>query len=44
MRDGDVTEAARALGDRIAGEVLLPEDDGYEATRTVWNAMHDRRP
>ncbi|MGI8999215.1 MAG: FAD-binding oxidoreductase, partial [Candidatus Limnocylindria bacterium] len=44
MRDGDVTEAARALGDRIVGEVLLPEDDGYEATRTVWNAMHDRRP
>ncbi|MDQ3150016.1 MAG: FAD-dependent oxidoreductase, partial [Chloroflexota bacterium] len=44
MRDGDVTEAARALGDRITGEVLLPEDDGYEASRTVWNAMHDRRP
>nr|MBA3587743.1 FAD-dependent oxidoreductase [Chloroflexota bacterium] len=44
MRDGDVTEAARKLGAKISGEVLLPVDDGYEEGRTVWNAMHDRRP
>lgn len=44
MRDGEVTEAARELGAKISGEVLLPVDDGYEEGRTVWNAMHDRRP
>jgi FAD/FMN-containing dehydrogenase len=29
---------------RLRGEVLQPGGDGYEAARTVWNAMIDRRP
>lgn len=28
----------------IRGEVLLPDDAGYEDTRRIWNAMIDRRP
>jgi FAD/FMN-containing dehydrogenase len=32
------------LGDRIGGQVLRPDDDGYDAARSVWNAMVDRRP
>jgi len=28
----------------FAGQVLLPEENGYERARQVWNAMADRRP
>ncbi|HEX2355224.1 MAG TPA: FAD-binding protein [Micromonosporaceae bacterium] len=28
----------------IAGRLLLPGEDGYDASRSVWNAMVDRRP
>ena len=28
----------------LQGELLCPDDPGYDAARTVWNAMIDRRP
>ena len=46
--DGDsVTLDSSAIGSLKAGlrgPLLLPGDDGYDACRTVWNAMIDRRP
>ena len=38
-----MTTLAR-LRDEIAGQVLEPGDEGYEAARRVWNGMIDRRP
>lgn len=32
------------LTEQVAGEVLLPDDDGYDDARAVWNGMIDRRP
>ena len=41
----DVQQAAfDALRVRLQGPLLLPGDDGYDASRTVWNAMIDKRP
>lgn len=36
--------AIGAFRDSMRGEVLSPREHGYDAARTVWNAMIDRRP
>jgi FAD/FMN-containing dehydrogenase len=28
----------------FTGQILLPDEDGYDRARRVWNAMVDRRP
>src|SRR3954471_1918579 len=33
-----------AIHASIEGQLLTPGDAGYDAARTVWNAMIDRRP
>ncbi len=43
--DAVVTDAAvKDLTGRIRGPLLRPGDPGYDAARSVWNAMIDRRP
>ena len=46
--DGDSvtldSSAVESLKAELRGPLLLPGDDGYDASRTVWNAMIDRRP
>jgi hypothetical protein len=37
----DVIESLRT---RLKGPLLLPGNAGYEESRTVWNAMIDRKP
>ena len=37
-------EAVGALRGSVGREVLVARDPGYDAARTVWNAMIDRRP
>jgi FAD/FMN-containing dehydrogenase len=33
-----------ALRKKLRGPVALPGEEGYDAARTIWNAMIDRRP
>jgi FAD/FMN-containing dehydrogenase len=36
--------ALQQLRARLRGPLLLPDDAGFESSRSVWNAMIDRRP
>ncbi|GAA0372372.1 FAD-binding oxidoreductase [Microbispora corallina] len=36
--------ALRTLADGFDGEVILPQDAGYESARRVWNQSIDRKP
>jgi FAD/FMN-containing dehydrogenase len=35
---------AGRLSDGFVGEIVRPDDPGYDAARAVWNSMIDRRP
>jgi FAD/FMN-containing dehydrogenase len=37
-------EAETMLRRRFRGAIAAPGEDGYDAARTIWNAMIDRRP
>jgi len=37
-------EVIAELRSKVRGEVLLPGDPGFDAARTIWNAMIDRKP
>lgn len=36
--------AIDTLKSRMRGPVVLPQDPGYDETRSIWNAMIDKRP
>ena len=36
--------AITELADTLRGRLLRPNDDGYDAARSIWNAMIDRHP
>lgn len=36
--------AVNGLREKFQGELILPEDSGYDECRKVFNAMHDKRP
>ena len=40
MRRADLSK----LSDTFAGEIVGPDDSGYDGARAVWNSMIDRRP
>lgn len=45
-RDGApvAAEEIAAFREGFAGQVILPQDDGYEGARRIWNASIDKRP
>ncbi|MEA2598608.1 MAG: hypothetical protein QOF01_5077 [Thermomicrobiales bacterium] len=39
-----LSSAVAAFRQRHRGDIIHPEDEGYDAARAVWNGMIDRRP
>ena len=37
-------QALSSFRETFAGEIVLPDDSGYDQARRVWNGMVDRRP
>lgn len=44
MESGSAGVDLRRLGDNLAGDVVLPGDDGWEAARQAWNLAVDQKP
>jgi FAD/FMN-containing dehydrogenase len=44
LRDLSDLHLLRDLGDRLAGDVVLPDAEGWEAARQPWNLAVDQRP
>ena len=48
MLDGSIKsipqDTIAALRGKLRGSVVSPGEDGYDAARSIWNAMVDRRP
>ena len=40
----DVTRSLRALGERLAGEVVLEGDESWDGSRRAWNLAVDQQP
>ena len=38
------TETIETFRAQMRGDLLTPEDPGYDDARTIWNAMIDRKP
>lgn len=38
------TTAIEKLKNEFSGEIILPEDRGYDGSRQIWNGMFDRKP
>ena len=32
------------LAQALRGELIRPDDPGYDEARSIWNGAHDRRP
>lgn len=37
-------DTTKKLKDNLKGQLVLPDDPGYDQVREIWNAMIDRRP
>jgi len=44
IAQGQIEAAARQLQGQLRGELILPNDEGYEVARKVYNGMIDRHP
>jgi len=37
-------ESVQALSSRTKGEIILPDNNGYDEARAIWNGMFDKKP